>query len=462
MSQINNSSHSSNDIQAALFADCLANIKEIFQLIDEVFPVDSCRYYQILPLKLEANNLTLGMIQPDNQESLKFVNSIAKVFKYNLKIELINSQTIEIILASYSQTQQPQKSELNCHKTVIDTNLNPNNNNRARKLVDSTPTIVSQPEPDILQALPDLPPDLDFFKDINLASKPSTKPPQSKKDSAATLYEIPPGFLKPNTSDGDDNPTIIADDPASFLARETAQSEPEVAFDAIQTTETIAETNKPTKTAEETKDFLPKLNFQLSWQNLLEQVIEYQSERINITRDRDCGKVAVYQNGSLQSHIDRVPLPIFCSLIDEIKTMARLPQNTSSHPKKVVIEKFHGQERILLRLEFVFREPKVNSTPPSNDKNTPTATNPTLLSSGEIGSSSCIQVKIQILRDLAIQIYEQQQMDKTSEQALQLAKQLERTLKKIQTCFHSANLTNLRELQAVQRRINHHLSLLDK
>jgi hypothetical protein len=53
-------------------------------------------------------------------------------------------------------------------------------------------------------------------------------------------------------------------------------------------------------------------------------------------------------------------------------------------------------------------------------------------------------------------------MDRISEQALQLAKQLEKTLRRIQACFDSAELTNLNELQIVHSRISHQLRLLDK
>ncbi|MEL6496226.1 MAG: hypothetical protein AAFQ41_14055, partial [Cyanobacteria bacterium J06623_7] len=62
----------------------------------------------------------------------------------------------------------------------------------------------------------------------------------------------------------------------------------------------------------------------------------------------------------------------------------------------------------------------------------------------------------------ALERYEQQQLDRVSEQALQLAQQLEKTLRRIQACFDSAELTNLTELQTVHSRITHQLRLLDK
>lgn len=201
---MNNASNSGN-FKTAIFADCLANSKEIFQLIDQVFPIDSCRHYEVLPLKLADSNLTLGMLDPANEESLKFVNSIAKVFRYDLKIQLIDLQTHQIILANYPQNSpQSSKAEQDQNKTVIDTNFNPSaplNPGNRHRLADSAPTIISQSE-DVSSVksenapeLPDLPPDLDFLKDLVLTPPTQQKSAKPNADLAATLFEIPPEFL---------------------------------------------------------------------------------------------------------------------------------------------------------------------------------------------------------------------------------------------------------------------------
>ncbi len=443
---MNNDSYSSNDIQAAMFADCLANSKEIFQLIDTVFPVDSCRHYQVLPLKLEDNHLTLGMLDPNNEESLQFVKSIAKVFHYNLTLNVIDVQTHEIILNSYPQnSQQQSQSPQDRNQTVIDTNfsggaipLNEAQLNR-RKLADSAPTIISQQpksntspfKSNMPAGLEDLPPDLDFLRDLDLESPSPAKPAKSQVDSAATLYEIPPEFLQQKTSNRLDNqPTIIGGNPAELLAQSALEqeSQAQIADAEIEIADLIEDIEK---LAPETVDFLPQLQSQLSWQKLLESAFQHYSDRLNLTRYSDRGGIVAQKDEKTQSSIDRLSLPTFCSLIDEIKRMARLPQNTSSHPQKVVLERIYEEERILLRLEFLVKD------------------------EDEI-------IIVQILRDRALQIYEQKQMDRISEQALQLALQLEKTLRKIQACFDSAELTNLRELQTVQSRINHQLRLLDK
>lgn len=439
-----NDSFNSGSFKTAIFADCLANSKEIFQLIDQVFPVDSCRHYQVLPLKLNGSYLVLGMLNPYNEESKKFANSIAKVFKYDLEVQLIDLQTHQIILANYPQNAaQLSNQQQDQHQTVIDTSFDPNaplKGSNSRRLVDSAPTIIAHSaasatdQPDIEPELSDLPADLDFLKDLDLIPKHKEQLAKAKVDATATLFEIPPEFINQHpTNNLDHKATIIAEHPAELLTSES-NNELEIALGEAQISQLIAETlsrTAPKELEPETTDFLPQLSSQLSWQRLLEQAFKHHSEYITLTRYSDRGGIITEKDNSTQSSLDRVPLPIFCSLIDEIKRMARLPQNTSSHPQKLVLERFYQQERILLRLEFsVQKQLEV--------------------------------VGIQILRGVALKIYEQQQMDRISEQALQLAKQLEKTLRRIQACFDSAELTNLNELQIVHSRISHQLRLLDK
>ena len=427
MSQINNSSDAYDNFKTAIFADCLANSKEIFQLIDEVFPIDSCRHYQVMPLKTADRNLTLGMLDPSNEESLKFVNSIARVFKYDLEIQLIDEQTFQIILGNYRQNSPQSRATSDRNQTAIDDNFNPNtalkSNNSSRKLSDSA-TIVSDisssaSAPKSNSQIPDLPKDLDLFKESNSTpqSAPKSKP---KKDLAATLFEIPPEFLspKPKPRNLEDRPTIIGEDPAKLLAQvETSNADAEA---EAKISELIASN----------KDFLPELLPELSWQKLLERAFKYYTEQINLARSGDRAKIVAIKAKLPQSTLEQVPLPIFCSLTDEIEQVAKLT-HTSATSQKIVLEKFYEQERILLRLEFVSPEPEE-------------------------------KIKIQILRGETLKVYEQQQMDRVSDRALQLAKQLEKTLRRIQVCFNCAELNNLKELQAVQSRINHQLRLLDK
>ena len=451
MSHSNNSSYYSENITAATFADCLANSKNIFELIDAVFPIDSCRHYEVLPLSLEDSNLKIGMINPNNHESLKFVNSIARVFKYNLNLKLIDLQTLQIILDSYPQNlpdsktaKGKDKSKTVVEATIIEENFKPEkfsslNNNLRSKLADSAPTVISQPTPQShpqsennISNLEDLPADLDFLKDLDLSTTKTSQSSSIEKNESKTLYEVPPEFLNQhsyNSNNLDNKQTVISDNPAELIERH--QSELELA--QAQISELIAEVSNQIEEPEisANSDFFAELNFQLSWQKLLEQAFKYGTEEIELIRYSDRGSINAKKNKISQSSVKQVPLPIFCSLIDEIKRMAKISLELSNHPKKIVLERFYQEERILLRLEFTIK-----------DKNE--------------------TVIVQIFRGNNLKAYEQDQIDKMSERALYFAKELEKTLRKIQACFDSADFNNLRELQTVQSRINHQLRLLDK
>lgn len=421
MSQIN------NNFKTAIFADCLANSQEIFQLIDLVFPIDSCRHYKVLPLKIVDDNLTLGMLDPLNEESLKFVNSIARVFKYNLEIQLIDEQTFQIIIASYPQDSPQSRSSGDRNQTVVDDNFNPDmlKINNSQRQSDSAPTIISElaSAPQSTSQIPNLPRDLsNEFKSNRSAPKPKSK------DLAATLFEIPPEFLqqKPQPRNLDDRPTIIGENPAELLAQEKTSNVAEAEAKISQLINQIDDSNRQIASDD---NFLPELLSELSWQKLLDRAFKHQTEQINLTRYSDRAEIIAIQNKLPQSTLKKIPLPIFCSLTDEIEQVARLTHKSDT-VQKVVLEKFYEQERILLRFKFIPLEPE--------------------------------KIQIQILRGRTLKIYEQQQMDRVSDRALELAKQLEKTLKRIQVCFDSAELNNLKELQAVQSRINHQLRLLDK
>ena len=436
-----NNGSDSNSFKTAMFADCLANSKEIFQLMDQVFPLDSCRHYEVLPLKLNGSHLVLGMLDPAREESLRFAQSIAKVFKYDLEVQLIDLQTYEIILANYPQNETKlDRSQQDRNQTVIDTSFNPNAPLQGINShpVDSAPTIISHHEPSSSSQheLSDLPADLDFLRDLELTPKAKPTPARPKPDSSPTLFETPPEFINQKSAASLDDRATIVGNPADLLAQSMVEQESEIAMDEAELAisqlidETLAEW--PSKTIEaESIDFLPLLSNQLSWSKLLEKAFEHQSDYLKLTCYSDRGTIIARKDRINQSTLDSVPLAIFGSLLDDIKRMSKLPPNTSSHPKKLVVEKLYQEERILLRLEFSVQQ-------------------------------SSQEVRIQILRAQALRSYEQQQMDRVSDHALQLAKQLEKTLRRIQACFDSAELNNLVELQTIHSRITHQLRLLDQ
>ncbi len=462
MSQFNQQYDTPNNVQSAAFADCIANSKQIFKLINSILPLESCLRHQILPLELQGDRLTVGMLEPDDLTALNYICPIATSYGYHLDFKLIDSQTHQLMLSAYLKEPrpapvgdrnqniidiEPNSQTRDRQKTVIDIEPNSQINNRHPGL-DSAATLISKPEENFARnpadksmTLTEMPEDFDFA--LNLAAQTKKELEHQTADKSMTLTEIPKDFIsKKQSVDFHERPTIIVKDAPELSAQGASiiSGEPQIS-------NLIPETNKikPQNyqfdnhrvldiTAEpviESRDFLATLSPQLSCRELLTKVLDNNIDLLQLVTYSDRGSIVCSQDGLVKSSLDRVALPIFNILINEIKTLAQIPHTTLTKTKKVAMERFHQQERVLFRLEF---------SPHRH---------------GE-------EVSIQILRGDLLMAYEQKQMDKMGEQALALAEKLEKTLKKMQLCFTSARLNNIRDLQMVQQQINRYLQLLDK
>ena len=487
MSQFNHQSDNFPDNQSATFADCIANSKQIFQLINSILPVESCIQHKILPLGLQNNYLTLGMLNVENLSAINAVRPIANSFGYYLNIKSIDAQTYQLILDNYFKASILQKSsnsnqDRDKDQTVID--INPIFPEReSNKKLDSVPTTISQPKDQVQQppvdsfmTLTEMPADFDFLRE----APPQSKTPKPTADASMTLTEMPADFdflreapSQPSISNQSVDAIQIPSDSMTssnlheksrLIVEDNSQIGPgQIISSEAQISNLIPETGQNSQHSDyiwlenstvsrrhnihqfdnfailevdaenplESTDFLAHFTSQLSWQQLFEKILKHNTEELHLKRYSDRGNIICSKNGKVQSCLDRVPLSLFCALVDEIKVLAKLPLRAFNSLKKVAMEKFYQQERVILRLEFI----------PNRY--------------GE-------DITIHILRNEVLQDYEQKQMDKMSEQALLIAQELEKTLKKMTICFHSAKSKNIRELQAIQRQINSYLNLLDR
>ena len=160
-------------------------------------------------------------------------------------------------------------------------------------------------------------------------------------------------------------------------------------------------------------------------------VLQHNTKEVYLKRYVDRGSITCGRDKKIQSSLEKIPLDSFCSLVNEIKALAKLPMSAIANTKKIALERTYQQERIILRLGFI----------PNRH--------------GE-------DITIHILRKKNLQDYEQKQMDKIGDRALSLAKELETTLKQMQSRFHSAKVSNLKELQAIQRQVDGYLKLLNR
>ena len=468
MSKFNQDSHA----PSAVFADCIANSKQIFQLINSILPAESCLSYGVLPLELNGYILTLGMLDLANQNALDFIHPLAISFGYKLNVKLIDSQTHQLILAAYLKNSLPaQTSDDHRDQTVVDAAPNPlfNKQDWDKTVVDAAPNPPFNKQ-DWDKTVVDAAPNPPFNKQdwdktvVDAAPNPSFRDrnieQKSSVDASMTLSEIPEDFDfalnlvaqtqadQTQADQTDDSqikqPEIISSEPQiSHLIRETDKTPHSNLSDDFD--EELSFLNSQT----ESTDFLSQFTCgeltgrssfggnreitptKISWQELLEKTLASEIDYLQLDKRSDRGVIIARKEEVVKSTLESRNLTIFNSLMKEIKLAAKLPLTPLQSTKKVAMERFHQQERVLLRLEFM----------------------PSL--SGET-------VKIQILRDEALKRYEQKQMDKMGEQVLSLAQQLEKTLKKMQICFGSAKLNNLQDLQAIHHKIEHQLQLLDK
>ena len=107
---------------------------QIFRLIEEgILCFEACLYHQILPLKLEYNSLSLGIVNPKEKVALDYVNSILSYLKITVSIQPVSADTHRIILSEYlSYKSASEESKLSAKKNKIDSN---SGKNVANKLI---------------------------------------------------------------------------------------------------------------------------------------------------------------------------------------------------------------------------------------------------------------------------------------------------------------------------------------
>ncbi len=178
-------------------------------------------------------------------------------------------------------------------------------------------------------------------------------------------------------------------------------------------------------------EFLYSLTPQQLWQELLGRAVTGGIGRLYFERCPNHGRIIWSQNGVWQLSLDKLTPQVFQSAIEELKHLANLPAIPLPKPKKFELERSYQQEHLLLRLQVI---------------------------PGKYGEEGTLQV----LRGKALKFYQQRQMEELGQQALHLAKQLERKLRQIRarTRINSARIDVLPDLEQVQETINRQLEFI--
>ncbi len=409
MSQFQDSSNPSQTSSGKILNDR----EVVFKLIDSVVSLECCLHYQVLPLELNNNHLTVGMINTKDQTALNFIRPIVASLNYALEIRSIDPQEHQLILAAYLKksslvpgSQRNQTSHDISKETMIDEEM-------------------SQPSPSSLNP------------SLTLSEIPGQKPQVSQ---SSNLHERPTLIVNSEENSGDtqpNQPQIISSQPQihnlpSLSDIKTTQAS--IAAPIIERSqESIAAPilELKAKHTQKSVDSLSSLEPKQLWQELLAKILDGGIGRLYLTRDLHYGRIIWSRDGVIQSSLDKVKLDVFEQIIREIKTLGKQPLSTLKKPKKVAIERIYNQERILLRLEFFV---------------------------GKCGD----EITIQVLRGEALKFYEQRQVEKSMEQAIYFAEKMEKILRKIRMCGNDQNLGDFSRLEAIYRQIERQFQLIQQ
>jgi hypothetical protein len=77
------------------------NTEQMFRLIQSILPFEACLYHQVLPLSVEGKYLHLGMVSPQDQDSLEYVQRMIGYINCKVLPQAISSTLHQAMLSAY-------------------------------------------------------------------------------------------------------------------------------------------------------------------------------------------------------------------------------------------------------------------------------------------------------------------------------------------------------------------------
>jgi len=348
------------------------DVEQMFTLINGVLPLEACLYYQVLPLFLDGNRLYLGMVTPNDTSALEYVRRIVSYLNYSLVPRAISYEALQVALTAYlnfTGTSQPA-NQVKPHELFSYGHHRHSAQGRPDRLDQSTrPTLIL----DDSEALEPT---------IEPMAPPAAEPPPQMP--VADLAPLPPVADRPPV------PTTIE--------HTTRHSSPDLA-------DSVLAHSIPTLELQATHlagsvEVLSTLAAPAILQELLARVLIGGIGRLYFESHPHYGRILWSQDGVLQSALDRLSLPIFSQLLEELKRVAELTSVAMTQPRQVEVERLYEGSRVLLRFRFM---------------------------PGKHGEEATLQV----LRGAALRFHQRQQLAKLKRDALGIAKQLQTKLGEI-------------------------------
>ncbi|MDY7020171.1 MAG: hypothetical protein SWJ54_02260 [Cyanobacteriota bacterium] len=307
----------------------LMNAAQIFPLIDSILPFEVCLHYQVLPLSLADDCLQLGMVYPDDDSALDYINKILAYRHLSIVTQTISFPNQESILSAYLYHNQHPNSEI------------------------KTPDLSSKNK-----------------------SKPNQKEPSPNKKS------------KPNSKN-----SVTSQVNAAKKTQKNNLPSLSIQTDHLNEPIEVLATLTPEKILHE----------------LLGRTLKGGIGRLYFERQASTGRVLWSKDGVLKSVLEDLEASLFQGIINELKQLLEISLIPVDKLKQATIERLYQGNHILLRLRVL---------------------------PGEYGE----EANLQVLRGAALKFHQQHKMTVLSQDALQLAQQLEKKLQEIEQRSDSAPL----------------------
>lgn len=378
------------------------DVEQMFTLINSVLPLEACLYYQLLPLFLDGNRLHLGMVSPNDSAALEYVRRIISYLNYSLVPRAITYDALQVVLTGYLNYTGNQPSDHLKRRHGFSYGHYRHSSQVGADRIDQSarPTLIVDSPEDLEEDVPfpsseatpppqipasPTPPPLSGYQPIEADAvtghaglsrvEPTKEPPLTDA--------IPPAISRPP----------VAAPPPSARSAPSHQPLPPLIDDVPHLELQARYLTSPV-------EILESLAADEMLQELLARILVGGIGRLYFECHPQYGRVLWSQDGVLQSVMERLPLPTFSQLLDQLKRFAEIPALPITQPRQAEIERLYDRSRVLLRFRFM---------------------------PGKYGEEATLQV----LRGAALRFYQKQQLGKLKRDALGIAKQLQTKLNEI-------------------------------
>lgn len=340
--------------------------EQVFRLIESTLSFEACLYHQILPFKIEDNNLLLGMVNPQDSAALDYVNRILPYINCTMEIKLITGDFHRTILSAY----------LNHKNTAVST---------GKPMPKSWEDIAQAKNPATLTDQPTTATS-NQFESVN--QQPST-PTMAGVKSAPEETILQVAYSPFSDSQSTLETTQHTNPDVPTLHNQVTQESPQ----GISNTNSLHILHLTTPETLTTIEELQALPPKKLLEQLLARVLAGGIGRLYLERQPYHGRILWSENGVLQSVLEKVSLSVFQGVLNELKRFASLPVATLVEPKQIEKECLYQNNRLLLRWRVM---------------------------PGMYGEEATLQV----LRGAALKFYQQQQLTRLSRDAIGISQQL--------------------------------------